>query len=56
MSYWKNQRLKEMNKILKGLGHLHNTKHIFYEHTSGIANYTKNKYSQLNTVNLGYKK
>ena len=45
MSHWKKQRLKEVNKILKVLGHRqHKNCVVFYENTSKMQLY-KNKYS-----------
>ena len=44
MSHWKKQRLKEVDKILKDLGHRQHKNMCFYEHTSEMQLY-KNKYS-----------
>ena len=44
MSHWKKQRLKEMNKILKGLGHRQYKTYIF------MNIQVNNNYTKINTV------
>ena len=43
VSHWKKKRLKEMNKILKHLGHRQHKTYIFMN-TQVNSNYNQNKY------------